>query len=509
MATGKMAMTCSNVEQAWMKASSIKPMSALIVVFALGACSQVPPTKTSQSKVDPVWGVEAPKKMIADGQPVPPGGGRYQVGKPYMVAGRMYFPREDRGYDKVGLASWYGSDFHGRETANGEVYDKDSLSAAHTTMPIPSYARVTNLDNGRSIIVRVNDRGPYVGDRLIDVSEKTAELLAFKSRGLSHVRVQYVGPAPVEGSDQRMLVASLRTTGTPTVAQDRNLIAMADRLPSDGRMTGLAAANLNLPLNAGEDHAKPVVLAAATEHQTSLVATTTRPMGYGPQTSLPIPAARPQVSQQLASATPAPVVARPQLPPNTLGTLSTRTLVPSGQVVSPAARPVAAPASATLAPLPPLRTVAPPVDLSARKVLPVAPNGGVGSIARAAKPSSDPILPSRYGPSGETLYKTQQSQGYVASEPTAPAVDAIDNLIKINMGHAASRIDLGGYARPENAARVADLMRPYGEISTSTVVGGLGEHLVIVRLTPSVGMIPGDVITIADQLGIHSATLID
>ena len=103
----------------------------------------------------------ASRKVVADGERVPRGGGQYLVGRPYTVAGRRYYPAENPSYTAVGMASWYGAAFHGRRTANGEVYDMASLSAAHPTMPLPSYARVTNLGNGYSVIVRVNDRGPY------------------------------------------------------------------------------------------------------------------------------------------------------------------------------------------------------------------------------------------------------------------------------------------------------------------------------------------------------------
>ena len=117
-------------------------------------------------------------------------------------------------YTSDGLASWYGEDFHGRATANGEIYDMASISAAHPTLPIPSYARVTNLANGKSIIVRVNDRGPYHANRLIDVSVRTAKLLGFYDHGITRVRVDYVGRAALEGSDDTKLAATLRT-GSP------------------------------------------------------------------------------------------------------------------------------------------------------------------------------------------------------------------------------------------------------------------------------------------------------
>ena len=162
------------------------------------------------------------------GDPVPKGGGTYRVGKPYTVAGRVYVPEEDPNYRAEGMASWYGDDFHGRLTANGEVFDMASLTAAHPTLPIPCYARVTNLSNGKSLIVRVNDRGPYHGNRLIDVSNRAAELLEFKGNGVARVRVEYVARAPLEGSDDRQLVATLRT-GVP--APSPSLVRVASARP--------------------------------------------------------------------------------------------------------------------------------------------------------------------------------------------------------------------------------------------------------------------------------------
>jgi rare lipoprotein A len=136
------------------------------------------------------------------------GGGRDQLGKPYQVRGKWYYPKEDRNYAKVGLASWYGDAFHGRLTANGEVYDMTHLTAAHPTMPLPSYARVTNLETGSSVIVRVNDRGPYHEGRIIDVSERAAQMLDYDKVGTAKVKVEYVGRAPLDGDDDQYLVAS-------------------------------------------------------------------------------------------------------------------------------------------------------------------------------------------------------------------------------------------------------------------------------------------------------------
>src|SRR5216110_260617 len=190
------------------------------------------------SRVDPKYGVSSSPRVVGFGEPVPKGGGTYRIGKPYTVAGRIYVPEEDPNYRAEGMASWYGDDFHGRLTANGEVFDMASLTAAHPTLPMPCYARVTNIRNGKSLIVRVNDRGPYHDNRLIDVSNKAAELLEFKGNGIARVRVEYVGRAPLEGSDDRQLVATLRT-GVPAPTPSSVRIASArpfvPELPSGGR----------------------------------------------------------------------------------------------------------------------------------------------------------------------------------------------------------------------------------------------------------------------------------
>jgi rare lipoprotein A len=190
----------------------------------LAACSSS--TNRLASTVDPKYGVSSSPRVVEPGQPVPKGGGTYRVGRPYIVGGRMYVPQENTRYRSEGTASWYGEDFHGRLTANGEVYDMNSLSAAHPTLPMPCYVRVTNLANRRSLIVRVNDRGPYHGNREIDLSGKAAELLGFSDRGLARVRVEYVGGAPLEGSDDRRLVATLRE-GEPAPVPSNVMLASA------------------------------------------------------------------------------------------------------------------------------------------------------------------------------------------------------------------------------------------------------------------------------------------
>lgn len=142
-------------------------------------------------------------------------GGVYKVGSPYKVNGVRYVPREDRGYDQTGIASWYGKKFHGKRTANGERYDMYALSAAHTTLPMPSLVRVTNLKNGRSIVVRVNDRGPFARGRIIDMSYRSAQLLGFVKQGTARVRVTYVGQGATTGASSPPPAASQPVAYTP------------------------------------------------------------------------------------------------------------------------------------------------------------------------------------------------------------------------------------------------------------------------------------------------------
>ena len=182
-----------------------------LLALTLANCANTPDKGKGGNK----YGVKASPKVIQDGEPVPKGGGYDMVGKPYTVAGKLYVPKEVKGYSATGTASWYGPQFHGRLTANGEVFDRDSVSIAHPTMPLPSYVRVTNMLNGRSIIARANDRGPYHDDRLVDVSEQVAGSLGFKHLGTARVRVDYLGRAPMEGDDDGMLLATLSDNWRP------------------------------------------------------------------------------------------------------------------------------------------------------------------------------------------------------------------------------------------------------------------------------------------------------
>ncbi len=224
------------------------PVAACAVLcFSLANCA-------NNSHVDPRYGVEPSARLVEPGNPVPKGGGVYRVGSPYIVAGGVYVPQNNPHYRADGVASWYGSDFHGRSTANGEIFDAEAITAAHPTLPLPSYVRVTNLSNGRSLIVRVNDRGPYAGNRIIDVSKRTAYLLGFTVSGTAWVRVEYVGPAPIEGSDDRVLEATLRqdepapAPSTTKIAALR-IIPVAMTTPPRTRLASIAT-TASLPQSA-------------------------------------------------------------------------------------------------------------------------------------------------------------------------------------------------------------------------------------------------------------------
>ncbi len=184
---------------------------AVLLGLALSACSSsssVPHIKRA-AFTEKEFGVRASPRVTNAKNP-PKGGGRYLVGKPYTVRGDVYQPIENPiGYVASGSASWYGADFHGRRTANGEIFSASAITGASPVLPLPSYVRVTNLENGRSMVVRVNDRGPYLHGRVMDLSYRAADILGYASKGVGNISVQYIGPAPLNGDDTRMLLASV------------------------------------------------------------------------------------------------------------------------------------------------------------------------------------------------------------------------------------------------------------------------------------------------------------
>lgn len=168
-------------------------------------------------------GADAVKTTLPQGQQV----GAFKVGNPYQIQGQWYYPQESYTYDETGISSWYGPGFHNRRTANGELYNQRELTAAHRTLQMPSFVRVTNLSNGKSVVVRVNDRGPFARGRIIDVSETAAELLDFKRNGTARVRVQVLP----EASRQLAQAAREGRTWQGDLPQDASVSAVTTPRP--------------------------------------------------------------------------------------------------------------------------------------------------------------------------------------------------------------------------------------------------------------------------------------
>ncbi|GLK55150.1 rare lipoprotein A [Methylopila capsulata] len=271
----------------------IPQVAAIAACAALAACSaqtQAPKTAAVAPTVDPVLGVATSPQVVAAGKPVPKGGGVYSVGKTYQVAGKVYSPATRKpGPVGVGLASFYGARFHGRRTANGEVFDSAALSAAHPSLPLPSYVRVTNVTNGRSVVVRVNDRGPFHKGRLIDVSQRTADVLGFRRAGVGAVKIDYVGLAPLAGTDDRQLLATYKEFGRPAAPEGVQLASL--KPVSDSELLGRAAPSAGLTVVASAEAPAPQV-------ETNLTT------AYAPAQAavpLPIPAAKPTVVARQAA----------------------------------------------------------------------------------------------------------------------------------------------------------------------------------------------------------------
>ena len=202
--------------------------------------------------------------------------GVYKLGNPYQIQGRWYYPEYDPGYDRVGIASWYGEPFHGRQTANGEIFDRDMVTAAHPTLPLPSLVRVVNLQNSRELVVRVNDRGPFVDDRLIDLSQEAARQLGFEGQGLAPVRVQFVSLGQAQGVPPQPTVRHVRAPMPAPAAEPATqlLSGAVDRCPGPFIQVGAFAEPGRAHRVIAELHAlqpMPVTLARLAQDQLARV----------------------------------------------------------------------------------------------------------------------------------------------------------------------------------------------------------------------------------------------
>ncbi len=444
--------------------------ASLVLAIGVAGCgtTEQAPLKSARAKIDPRYGVAPSPRVVAMGDPVPKGGGRAMVGKPYQIAGKTYVPKIDPDYKVVGLASWYGTDFHGRRTANGEVFDSASISAAHPTMPLPSYARLTSLATGRSVIVRVNDRGPFHSNRVLDMSQRAADMLGVKSAGVARIRVEYVGPAATEGDDTAFLLASYRGPSLVEPQADRPnvMLAAVESLPgvksvmhvfggSDAPKAALAPAPL-----------APAVMAAAAP--TDVAGTPAPAIDV-------VPLPRPVETFDyvtIASADPADFIAQSQV-------AALAPAVPLPQPRMSFADPDAG-------------TYQQPTVMFGDTVLPPLPPNASGYAADRVSQAYQAVDGVEAGMGLSEL--VNKLEGMAGSKPSATHESA------------GPVVQLGVFGNPDNVAKVSAVLAAYGTpVVTDITVSG--RDMKLIRLT-ALTATPDQVIAAAEAAGIDGAHLL-
>lgn len=354
--------------------------------------------------------------------PSPVTGGKYKVGEPYQVNGKTYYPQVDPTYNRTGVASWYGADFHGKQTANGDTYNMNALTAAHTTLPMPSKVRVTNLENGRTLILTVNDRGPFVKNRIIDVSRRAAQLLGFAEQGTAQVRVEAIGHHSNPNIQTAALSQSDGSGGAPTfppggatkpVGPDPVAdVSMQPTLPPPGAKLSKKAAAMVRPMLAQES---PPIANAAVATATPAVAPAAKPVA---ETAAAAPVAAPAAMPVAITAAPAPAVA------------------PVVQPAAVTAAPSPAPAAATVPKPVPVAATAPATPVSRAMYV----QGGAfrnQDNARALQRAFVQFGPTEIEPAtvdGKTFYRVRLGPVY---DP-AHAKDLLSQIV--DAGHDYARL---------------------------------------------------------------------
>lgn len=447
--------------------------ASLVLAIGVAGCgtTEQASLKSAKAKIDPKYGVAPSPRVVAMGQPVPKGGGRAMVGKPYQIAGKTYVPKIDPDYKVVGLASWYGTDFHGRRTANGEVFDSASISAAHPTMPLPSYARLTSLATGRSVIVRVNDRGPFHSNRVLDMSQRAADMLGVKRAGIAKVRVEYVGPAPTEGDDTPYLLASYRGPSIvePQADKPNVMLAAVEALPGVKTM---------MHVFDGSDSPK----AAPAPAPMTVAASRPAEVAGTPAPAIDVvPLPRPVETFDyvtIASADPADFVAQSQI----------AALAPA--VASPAV------------PLPQPRMSF--ADPNASTYQPTVMFGDV---------MLPPLPPNASGYAADRVSQAYQAvDGIEAGTGLSELVDKLEGMAGSSPKPAAAPmatgpvVQLGVFGNPDNVAKVSAAFSAYGTpVVTDITVSG--RNMKLMRLT-ALTATPDQVIAAAGAAGINGARLL-
>ncbi|MFK7792045.1 MAG: septal ring lytic transglycosylase RlpA family protein [Devosiaceae bacterium] len=414
---------------------------------------------------DAALGVAASPRVTDQQVNLPRGGGRAQVGRPYRIAGRLYTPREDPNYDRTGIASWYGDAFHGRLTANGEVYDMHTLSAAHPTLPLPSYVRVTNLSNDRSVMVRVNDRGPFSHERIIDLSKRAADVLDMRNDGVARVRVEYEGRAPLHGQDVAWLEASATSNGVPLNGGDPNLMLARAPVPA------------------------PTPATAPT--QTALVATSTaQSASVQPQQSGPASFLGNLFGRPAADVAP---VATPTVQPAVTPAFAPASGAPI-QLAPPAAGQAFAPVSAPLVPTTPSVGLVPNAPIPAAIVgfMPVELEAGFTQRNQSSITQTNRIAQAHRTVALSALDAASQmalQSGVVQHlrQPTATVELAMQPSEQSQRGRTAL-VQIGIFGDPANVSRIRSELASLGQVVTSEI-RSQGRALTQVRLlAPASGL---------------------
>jgi rare lipoprotein A len=293
---------------------TVRWAAILVAGASLAACASVAPPAPKY-----------PSRMADLARPPARGPVTYKTGEPYQVGGIWYVPHEQPDYDETGVASWYGDAFNQKATADGEVFDMNVFSAAHTTLPLPSLVEVTNLDNGRKLTVRVNDRGPFVGGRIIDLSYAAAQELGYADKGLAKVRVRYVGPAPLAGPDAGVRMADATPTRPPVRPDTVRRVAdaahmeppawgfhtpLATRLPTPSPATAVQVAARAAPVAAHAAAALPAadddVILTSYKAPQPVAVLTSMPAAKPATMTAAAPAAPPTPAPRLAKAAATP-----------------------------------------------------------------------------------------------------------------------------------------------------------------------------------------------------------
>lgn len=448
--------------------------TSLVLAIGVAGCgtTEQAPLKSAKAKIDPRYGVAPSPRVVGMGEPVPKGGGRSMVGKPYQIAGKTYVPKIDPDYKVVGLASWYGTDFHGRRTANGEVFDSASISAAHPTMPLPSYARLTSLATGRSVIVRVNDRGPFHSNRVLDMSQRAADMLGVKTAGVAKIRVEYVGPAATDGDDTAFLLASYRGPSLQQPQADRPNVMLA-------AVESLPGVKTVMNVFGGSDTPKPTpALVAPRAPAVVAAAAPAADMGGLPAPAIDVvPLPRPAETFDyvtIASADPADFMAQSQ---------------------------VAVLASGAAVPLP-----QPRMSYAEPSVNTYQPTVMFGDVMLP------PLPPNASGYAADRVSKAYEAvDGVEAGTGLSDLVDKLEGMAGTKtapVAHQASGpvVQLGVFGNPDNVAKVSAALSAYGTpVVTDITVSG--HSMKLMRLT-ALTVAPDQVIAAAEAAGIDGARLL-